>query len=118
MITLGINYSQMRDLSACLVRDRELLFAVAEERIIGRSMTRGFRRTRFGPVWILCTLRRGSWTWFVLAGRWLGQRFGMIISAAERIALATSSLFCSLTVSSILTASCSKPLACCQRAFR
>jgi carbamoyltransferase len=33
MITLGINYSQMHDSSACLVRDGEALFAVAEERI-------------------------------------------------------------------------------------
>jgi carbamoyltransferase len=33
MVTLGINYSQMHDSSACIVRDRELLFAVAEERI-------------------------------------------------------------------------------------
>jgi carbamoyltransferase len=33
MITLGVNYSQMHDSSACLVRDGELLFAVAEERI-------------------------------------------------------------------------------------
>jgi len=33
MITLGINYSQMHDSSACLVRDGELAFAVAEERI-------------------------------------------------------------------------------------
>ncbi len=33
MITLGINYSQMHDSSACLVHDGELLFAVAEERI-------------------------------------------------------------------------------------
>jgi carbamoyltransferase len=33
MITLGINYSQMHDSSACLVRDGELVFAVAEERI-------------------------------------------------------------------------------------
>ena len=33
MITLGLNYSQMHDSSACLVRDVELLFAVAEERI-------------------------------------------------------------------------------------
>lgn len=31
MITLGLNYSQMRDSSACLVKDGELLFAVAEE---------------------------------------------------------------------------------------
>ena len=33
MLTLGINYSQMHDSSACLVRDGRLLFAVAEERI-------------------------------------------------------------------------------------
>ncbi|HKN74656.1 MAG TPA: carbamoyltransferase [Candidatus Acidoferrum sp.] len=33
MITLGINYSQMHDSSACLVRDGELEFAAAEERI-------------------------------------------------------------------------------------
>jgi len=33
MITLGINYTRMHDSSACVVRDGELLFAVAEERI-------------------------------------------------------------------------------------
>jgi len=33
MITLGLNYSQMHDSSACLVQDGELLFAVTEERI-------------------------------------------------------------------------------------
>ncbi len=33
MITLGVNYSQMHDSSACIVRDGELLFAVSEERI-------------------------------------------------------------------------------------
>src|ERR1700691_2026863 len=33
MLTVGINYSQMHDSSACIVRDGELLFAVAEERI-------------------------------------------------------------------------------------
>ena len=33
MITLGLNYSQMHDSSACIVRDGELLFAVAEERL-------------------------------------------------------------------------------------
>src|SRR5713226_3970591 len=32
MITVGINYSHMHDSSACIVRDGELLFAVAEER--------------------------------------------------------------------------------------
>ena len=33
MLTLGINYSKMHDSSACIVRDSNLLFAVAEERI-------------------------------------------------------------------------------------
>ena len=33
MITIGLNYSQMHDSSACIVRDGELLFAIAEERI-------------------------------------------------------------------------------------
>ena len=33
MLSLGINYSQMHDSSACIVRNGELLFAVAEERL-------------------------------------------------------------------------------------
>ena len=33
MLSLGINYSQMHDSSACIVRDGETLFAVAEERL-------------------------------------------------------------------------------------
>ena len=33
MLTIGMNYSQMHDSSACIVRDGEVLFAVAEERI-------------------------------------------------------------------------------------
>jgi carbamoyltransferase len=33
MLSLGINYSQMHDSSACIVRDGELLFAIAEERL-------------------------------------------------------------------------------------
>ena len=44
MITLGINYSQMHDSSACLVRDGELLFAVAEERISRVKHDAGFPR--------------------------------------------------------------------------
>lgn len=42
MITLGINYSQMHDSSACIVRDGELLFAVAEERISRVKHDAGF----------------------------------------------------------------------------
>jgi carbamoyltransferase len=33
MLTIGVNYSQMHDSSACVVRDGEILFAVAEERL-------------------------------------------------------------------------------------
>jgi carbamoyltransferase len=33
VLTVGINYSHMHDSSACIVRDGELLFAVAEERL-------------------------------------------------------------------------------------
>lgn len=42
MLTLGINYSQMHDSSACIVRDGELLFAVAEERISRKKHDAGF----------------------------------------------------------------------------
>jgi carbamoyltransferase len=42
MITIGINYSQMHDSSACIVRDAELLFAVAEERISRLKHDAGF----------------------------------------------------------------------------
>jgi len=42
MITLGINYARTHDSSACIVRDRELLFAVAEERISRLKHDGGF----------------------------------------------------------------------------
>jgi carbamoyltransferase len=42
MITLGINYTRMHDSSACIVRDGELLFAVAEERISRVKHDAGF----------------------------------------------------------------------------
>jgi carbamoyltransferase len=42
MLTIGINYSQMHDSSACIVRDGELLFAVAEERISRVKHDAGF----------------------------------------------------------------------------
>jgi hypothetical protein len=41
MITLGINYSQMHDSSACIVRDGELLFAVADEAGLALFLPRG-----------------------------------------------------------------------------
>jgi carbamoyltransferase len=42
MIALGFNYSQMHDSSACIARDGELLFAVAEERISRIKHDAGF----------------------------------------------------------------------------
>jgi carbamoyltransferase len=42
LITLGFNYSQMHDSSACIARDGELLFAVAEERISRIKHDSGF----------------------------------------------------------------------------
>jgi carbamoyltransferase len=42
MITLGINYARTHDSSACIVRDGELLFAVAEERISRLKHDGGF----------------------------------------------------------------------------
>ncbi|HEV1994654.1 MAG TPA: carbamoyltransferase C-terminal domain-containing protein [Candidatus Acidoferrum sp.] len=42
MLSLGINYSQMHDSSACIVRDGELLFAIAEERISRVKHDAGF----------------------------------------------------------------------------
>ncbi len=42
MITLGFNYSQMHDSSACIMRDGELLFAVAEERLSRAKQDAGF----------------------------------------------------------------------------
>jgi carbamoyltransferase len=44
LLTLGINYSQMHDSSACIVRDGELLFAVAEERLSRLKHDAGFPR--------------------------------------------------------------------------
>ena len=44
MISLGFNYSQMHDSSACIARDGELLFAVAEERISRIKHDAGFPR--------------------------------------------------------------------------
>ena len=42
MITLGFDYLQMHDASACIARDGELLFAVAEERISRVKQDAGF----------------------------------------------------------------------------
>src|ERR1700730_4442612 len=44
MITLGINYTRMHDSSACIVRNGELLFAVAEERLSRIKHDGGFPR--------------------------------------------------------------------------
>ncbi len=42
MLSIGINYTQMHDSSACIVRDGELLFAVAEERLSRVKHDAGF----------------------------------------------------------------------------
>jgi len=42
MISLGFNYSQMHDSSACIARDGDLLFAVAEERLSRIKHDAGF----------------------------------------------------------------------------
>jgi carbamoyltransferase len=42
MISVGFNYSRMHDSSACIARDGELLFAVAEERISRNKHDAGF----------------------------------------------------------------------------
>jgi predicted NodU family carbamoyl transferase len=42
MLTIGTNYYQMSDSSACIMRDGELLFAVAEERISRIKQHAGF----------------------------------------------------------------------------
>jgi carbamoyltransferase len=42
MISIGINYSQMHDSSACIARDGEVLFAVAEERLSRTKHDAGF----------------------------------------------------------------------------
>src|SRR5258708_24255377 len=44
MITLGLNYNKMHDSSACIIRDGELLFAIAEERISRIKHDAGFPR--------------------------------------------------------------------------
>jgi carbamoyltransferase len=44
MFTLGVNYTKMHDSSACIVRDGELLFAIAEERVSRIKHDAGFPR--------------------------------------------------------------------------
>ena len=47
MISLGINYSQMHDSSACIARDGEILFAIAEERLSRQNTMRVSRHSQF-----------------------------------------------------------------------
>lgn len=47
MLILGINHSQMRESSVCLVRDGELLFAVFEERMSRAKYKALFLRSPF-----------------------------------------------------------------------
>src|SRR5580692_9252101 len=48
MISLGINYSQMHDSSACIARDGEVLFAIAEERLSRLKQDARFPRQAIG----------------------------------------------------------------------
>src|SRR5260370_18599187 len=57
MLTLGINYSQMHDSSACIVRDGELLFAVAEERISRLKHDAGFPKNAIGACLYFAKVR-------------------------------------------------------------
>jgi predicted NodU family carbamoyl transferase len=69
MIALGINYTQMHDSSACIVRDGEILFAVAEERLSRMKQMRASRHWRFARAWNLPACDRTSWTSFARDGR-------------------------------------------------
>jgi carbamoyltransferase len=60
MITLGINYSQMHDSSACIVRDGELLFAVAEERISRMKHDAGFPKNAIQACFDFTGVRAGQ----------------------------------------------------------
>jgi carbamoyltransferase len=60
MITLGINYSQMHDSSACIVRDGELLFAVAEERLSRVKHDAGFPRLAIQACLEFAGIRAGQ----------------------------------------------------------
>ena len=48
MISIGINYSQMHDSSACIARDGKVLFAVAEERMSRIKHDARFRELAIG----------------------------------------------------------------------
>jgi carbamoyltransferase len=60
MISLGFNYSQMHDSSACIARDGELLFAVAEERISRVKHDAGFPRTAIQACLEFANVRPGE----------------------------------------------------------
>lgn len=60
MITLGFNYSQMHDSSACIARDGELLFAVAEERISRIKHDAGFPRQAISACLEFAKVRPGE----------------------------------------------------------
>ena len=79
MLTLGINYSQMHDSSACVVRDGELLFAVAEERLSRvKHDARFLSLPSVGVLWNSQRQSRKSWTRYVSAGKLRGRCTGTI----------------------------------------
>ena len=69
MLTLGINYSQMHDSSACIVRDGELLFAVAEERLSRVKHDARFPELAIRACLEFAGVRADNWTKFARAGR-------------------------------------------------
>jgi hypothetical protein len=75
MLTLGVNYTRMHDSSACVVRDGELLFAVAEERISRLKHELNFLDWQSSPAWILPVFVRSSSMKCASDGRQPGQDF-------------------------------------------
>ena len=73
MLTLGINYSQMHDSSACIVRDGELLFAVAEERLSRLKHDARFPQLAIRLAWNLRKSVRSSSMKCALVGKPLAR---------------------------------------------
>jgi carbamoyltransferase len=75
VITLGLNYSQMHDSSACIVRDGELLFAVAEERISRIKHDAGFPKLAIQACLDFARVRPGCVDEVCLGWQPIGQLY-------------------------------------------
>ena len=84
MISIGINYSQMHDSSACIARDGEVLFAVAEERLSRVKHDARFPALAIRRAWILPASARTNSTMFARAGLVRAQDFCTIFAATRR----------------------------------